>query len=207
MPTDPTDQFNLFGSPPSPDDHHKERPAGDVHRLFFALMPSRETAEQATLLSKQWATVNDAKGRPVRSDRLHVTLLHLGDFAGRLPDEVVDAACAAARSLRHAAFDVTFDQTMSFRKKNGNHPFVLVAHDGAPRVKAFQADLVAAVIRAGIAFPKTGFTPHLTLRYDGAIWPTEQAGPVQWLATEFVLIESLHGKNQHRALARWPLAV
>lgn len=196
-------QTSLFDS--SPQEAIVTRPAGDLHRLFFALMPPPEVADDATRQSQQWAIGHKAEGRPVRADRLHVTLLHLGDFAGRLPSEVVDAACLAARNLKRAAFEVSFDRTMSFRKKSGGHPFVMIASDGAPAVQAFQADLVDAVVRAGIQFPRTGFTPHMTLRYDPVIWPAEPATPVRWAATEFVLIESLVGKTLHRPLARWAL--
>ena len=51
-------------------------------RLFFALFPDAEAAMQIAGLARSLREEHGLHGQPLREDRLHVTLHHLGDYAG-----------------------------------------------------------------------------------------------------------------------------
>jgi len=61
--------FDGFG-PPVPTD-----------RLFFALFPDGGTASRIAALAASECARHGLHGKPLRSDRLHMTLFHLGDWA------------------------------------------------------------------------------------------------------------------------------
>lgn len=188
-------QLDLLGAPP---------PATD--RLFFALMPPPAVAPAITELARQRQQVDGLKGRPLAPDRLHITLHHVGDFAG-LQQGLLNRAMAAAASLAMLPFDLQFDRVRSFAGRPGSRPFVLSGSDeGVAGVMAFQRTLCDALRRQGFAIsPKQTFTPHLTLLYDDKLVPEQQVDPIGWTASDFVLIHSLLGKTVHIPLGRWPV--
>ena len=51
-----------------------------AHRLFLAIKPDAETAGRIARLIEQLRPVVGFKGKALRTERLHVTLHHLGDF-------------------------------------------------------------------------------------------------------------------------------
>ena len=200
-----TQQSDLFGEipPPSPTD-----------RLFFAILPDPATATRIGTFTQQLSSEYGLRGRPLLADRLHITLHHLGDFAG-LPDGLVDNACQAAAKIHAAPFDVTFERVLSFGRKSRNRPIVLLGNQttsgGLADLMAFQKDVYAQMCRAGlqgdkqIARQNVHFTPHTTLLYDMNEVPEQAIEPISWRATELVLIHSLLGKTKHIHVARWTL--
>lgn len=180
-------------------------PGPPTDRLFFALFPDPATAARVSDLAQQLREACGLKGRPLKSDRFHVTLHHLGDFAG-VPPHVVEAARAAAASVCFAPFELVFDRAESFDNKRGrNNPFVLQGDEGTQDVIAFQRKLGEAMKKAGLK-PDSRFVPHVTLLYDdAAVTAQPVTPPVRWVAREFVLVHSLLGKTQHIVLGRWPL--
>jgi 2'-5' RNA ligase len=145
------------------------------------------------------------KGKPLEPRRLHITLGHLGDYAG-LPQDIVAAAIAAAASVAMPPFEVVLDRALSFPARLGNRPFVLGGHDGVDALTALQRTLCAALDKAGIdGRAKPQFTPHVTLLYDDHLVVERPVGTVHWPVREFVLVHSLIGKAVYVPLARWPL--
>ena len=191
---DPLQQQDFFGSPPAPND-----------RLFFALFPPAATAERLAALAVQRKTTDHLAGRPLLTERFHVTLHHVGDFAGLQPG-LVERAMAAAAAVPMAPFDLSFDHVRSFAGRPGSRPFVLSGQgDGVAGLMAFQQLLCEALRRHGFAIsPRQTFTPHVTLLYDDKLVPEQAIEPIGWTATEFALIHSLIGKTVHIPLGRWP---
>ncbi|MEO6291836.1 MAG: 2'-5' RNA ligase family protein, partial [Burkholderiaceae bacterium] len=161
-----TSQFDLFGTPESPS------PAVPTDRLFFAILPDPATAARIGAFTQQLSSEHGLRGRPLLADRLHITLHHLGDYAG-LPDGLIDSACQAAGQIKTAPFDVTFERVLSFGRKSRNRPIVLLGNQaesgGLADLMSFQKDLYAQMCRAGlqgdkqIARKNANFTPHTTL--------------------------------------------
>ena len=174
-------------------------------RLFFGLFPDTATAVNIGGLAQDLRRTHGLNGRPLETARFHVTLLHLGDFAG-LPQSVVAAAIEAASKVSTPIFDVSFDWAASFSGKPGNLPLVLRAADGADALMDFQRALCVELIKAGVRH-KGGstFTPHVTLLYDAISVPRQTIEPIRWTVREFALIHSLLGQTRHIALKRWSL--
>lgn len=188
-------QSGLFDSaPPEPTD-----------RLFFALFPDAATAERIRTLAQDFCRRNGLAGKLLEPERLHITLFHVGDWAG-LPADTVQAAQAAAAKLRAAPFELSLDQVMSFSPHRPRPPLVLRAGGGNAALHAMRAALGRELAKAGLGRCVTpSFEPHVTLSYPPQGAATEAVQPVSWKAEEFLLVHSLLGKTVHIPLNRWPL--
>jgi RNA 2',3'-cyclic 3'-phosphodiesterase len=193
---------DLFGQipPPKPTD-----------RLFFALFPASEVAMQIAHVSQQLRNEYDLTGKSLSNDRLHVTLHHVGDYAGGLPSGLVETVQEVAANIEMVAFDVTFDRAMSFAGSPRNKPFVLRGNErndgGLAALIAFQKAFYLAMCRAGLQGPRSNakFAPHVTLMYDSQGVPEYDVEPIRWTAHDFVLVHSLIGQTKHIHLGRWPI--
>jgi len=175
-------------------------------RLFFAVVPDAHAVGQIGRLAQHLRVKYGLQGRPLVGERLHVTLYHVGDFAG-LPQQVVDLACGAAEAVMTSSFDVLFDRVLSFGAKRRKYPLVLCGGDGVSELVAFQKALGSAMGRTGFTARgvNSSYTPHVTLLYDTQRVIQQPVEAIAWHVREFVLIRSLLGKSHHIALARWPL--
>lgn len=173
-------------------------------RLFFAVMPPPAVAAQLAELATDLRGRLGLKGRPRPISHLHVTLHHLGDFAG-LPQQRVDDARAAASGVAMNAFDARFDSVGSFAGRPGKHPFVLLGANAATGLGALHAGLGARLAAARLGRRERGFVPHVTLLYDARHVPAQPVEPLGWEAHEFVLVHSLLGRTEYRVLGRWEL--
>lgn len=179
-------------------------PPTATDRLFFAVIPDADAVECIVRLTQTLRSEHALHGKPTHADRLHVTLHHLGDFAG-LPQDVIAAAGAAAAGVVIPAFDVMFDSASSFAGRARQRPFVLRGTAGVADLKQFQRALSGQMKVAGLPARREDFTPHITLLYDDRIVLAQPVEPVSWGVREFVLVHSLLGKSEHRILGRWPL--
>jgi 2'-5' RNA ligase len=179
--------------------------AHPTDRLFFAVMPPASVAERMAALALDLRGRLALHGRPRPTMHLHVTLQHLGDFAG-VPQQRVDGACAAAAQVTTAPFEARFDRVGSFAGRAGKHPFVLLGDDAAGGLARLHADLGARLAAAGLARRERAFAPHLTLLYDAQTIAPQPVEPLGWPVHEFLLIHSLLGRTEYRVLGRWPLA-
>lgn len=175
-------------------------------RLFFALFPPADVAAAIASTAQRLKGELALKGRLLATERLHVTLHHLGDHIG-LRHDIVAAAQDAASRVAVAPFDVCFDHVASFSARARNRPFVLLGEEpGMAVLKAFQRELGEALKRAALGrWAEGNFTPHVTLLYDDRAVASQPVEPVRWVAREFVLVHSLIGQTRHIVLGRWPL--
>lgn len=181
-------------------------PPVPTDRLFFALFPDDETASRIATLAASECERHGLHGKPLRSDRLHVTLFHLGDWAG-LPGQVVAAASRAAMALRESPFELAFDTVASFAAHRAQKPFVLKAASGNEALRGFHAVLARGMGQAGLAqWTRGSFEPHVTLAYGQQLVPPRSVEPIAWRAREFVLVHSLLGQTRHIRLASWSLS-
>ena len=178
-----------------------------IERLFLGLMLPPEAAAAASAVLEAARGEEGLKGSPIRQDRLHITLIHVGDYHGTLPGRVVADLLTAAGGLSESAFEVAFDRAGSFGGAPGKHPFVLLGREGVEALAAFRDRLFKALLRAGVRpLSREAFTPHVTLAYGDRRLPERGIDPVRWRATEFVLIHSEVGRSTYHTLGRWPLA-
>ncbi|PVM86550.1 2'-5' RNA ligase family protein [Caulobacter endophyticus] len=174
-------------------------------RLFFGIFPQAPVAEAIAGRTRDLKGRLGLAGAPLTPDRFHVTLHHIGDYAG-LPRGVVAQALEAGEAASTAApFEVVFDRAASFNNR-GNNPFTLQGRDGLSSLHGFQKALGLAMAHAGLGKQVARqFNPHVTLLYDRALAPETPVEPVSWTVGEFVLIHSLLGQTRHIVLGRWPL--
>lgn len=190
-------QLSLGGfDPPAPTD-----------RLFFAVFPDAEAAGRIAALAQGLRDAHGLRGKPLGVQRLHVTLHHLGDYAG-LPRDVVVLAEAAAADVSMPAFEVAFDSVSSFAGRTRKRPCVLRgSHDALAPLCALQVALGRAMAGAGLLqWVERDFTPHVTLLYDDRRLDPQPVERIAWTVREFALVHSLLGRTEHRVLGRWSLA-
>ena len=174
-------------------------------RLFFAVFPDPTTAARIAALAKTLCREHSLRGKPLWTERFHVTLHHLGDFAG-LPQDVVGSAKEAGNRVKSSSFDVVFDTVSSFGHQSRNNPFVLRNSAELQALYAFRRELGECMAVCGLGrLVKDGFTPHVTLLYDDQVLKPRSVEPVGWTVREFVLVHSLLGRTEHRILGRWTL--
>lgn len=174
-------------------------------RLFFAIVPPTSVAQRICALGQELRGHFSLRGRLRPTTHLHVTLYHLGDFAG-LPPSVVEGARAAADGVAMAPVHARFDRAGSFSGRAGKHPFVLLGEDGTG-VAEVHARLGARLSAVGLVRRERAFVPHVTLLYDARAIAPLPVEPLAWPADDFVLIHSLLGRTEYRELGRWPLVL
>jgi 2'-5' RNA ligase len=174
-------------------------------RLFFAIFPDAAAAARIAQLAHDLRGEHGLKGKPFATERFHITVHYLGEYAG-LPPAIVAAAIEAAATVAMPPFEVVFDRALSFPTRSENRPFVLQGSDGVVELTAFQRTLGAALDQSGLGSgAKPKYTPHVTLLYDDRLVPEGPVDPVDWIAREFVLVHSLLGRSVRVPLARWRL--
>lgn len=187
---------DLFGAPA----------ATQIERLFLGIMLPPEAAAAATRVLEDSRGRYGLKGSAIRPERLHVTLIHVGDYAGALPQSVIADLRTAADGLSETAFDVAFDRAASFAGAPGKHPHVLLGGEGVEALRALRDRLFKTLLRAGVrTLSRDAFTPHVTLAYGDRQLPERAIDPVGWRPAEFLLIHSEVGRSTYHSLGRWPL--
>ncbi|WP_158903678.1 RNA 2',3'-cyclic phosphodiesterase [Burkholderia sp. L27(2015)] len=173
--------------------------------LFFAVFPDSHTAARIAQLAQRLRSEHALKGQPLETQRFHVTLHYLGNYAG-LPQDIVAKASAAAQTVAIPQFDVAFDRVASFSRKRRDSPFVLLGEEGVAALTAFQQTLGVALEHAGFeGIIKSHYTPHVTLLYGDHAVASQVVETLRWSVREFVLVHSLLGQTQYLQLARWQL--
>lgn len=179
-------------------------------RLFFAIFPDADTAQSIAQLAGCLSKAHEVKGKILPAERFHISLHHLGDYAGVPRDILAMAAkAAAAVSGKMLPFGIAFDRAMSFRGSPGHHPFVLRGSDGLVPLAAFHQALGIELARAGFKFRKSHYTPHLTLLYGDRLIAEQAIEAISWTVRELVLVHSLINREHlepYVPLARWTLS-
>jgi 2'-5' RNA ligase len=179
-------------------------PQQPTDRLFFAIFPDAGAAARIARLGQALRAQHGLKGKPLATERLHVSLHHVGDYAG-LPQHIVAAACRVAATVAVRPFTVEFNGAASFRGRPGNQPFVLLGDDGVVGLQALQQRLGTALDTAGLGHAVPRYTPHVTLVYGDRPVADRAVEPVGWGVHEFVLVHSLLGRSRYIPLACFPL--
>lgn len=154
-------------------------------RLFFALWPDDKVRAK---LAKWGRALHDAAGgRPTLPDKLHMTLVFLGDTeAGRLAE-----LAAISSAQRCEPFTLTLSEAGYWKRQR-------IAWAGAPIVPAalerMLAELRGALERASFRYDPKPFVPHVTLvRKAREPLAIPVLAPIEWKIDGFVLMESVPG--------------
>ena len=171
--------------------------------VFFCIKPTVDAAGKSYTVAVDLSRRIGVRAKPTEPEKLHISLCGIGDYRRSLVRRRLHAAESAAGKISFPAFDVTFEQIMTFRGGNdGRHPIVAGGFN-APLREFHQ--VLAERLRADGVRVAQDVTPHMTLLYAREPIPPEPIEPLQFRAEEFVLIRSIQGRGEHRLLGRWPL--
>lgn len=179
-----------FTIPPKPTDN-----------LFLALFPTAEAARHITQLADHLRMKHGLRGKPLATDRFHVTLFAFRIYPGLSENEfLVRSVSAASASVAAPVppFEVRFDRAGSFAGRADHRPLVLRDSGNNAALMGFH-DHLGRALGGG----KARFTPHVTLLYDRLSVAEEPVELVRWKVNEFVLVHSLVGQTRYLPLARW----
>lgn len=185
-----------------------EPAAEPTDNVFFALLPDDEMARRLAMLAEALRRQHRLSGRPLRTERFHVSLVGFPLQRG-VPADLLALARRMADAVRCEVFDVRFDRALSFGGRSaraglGELPYVLRGAGGNEDVVRL-ADALGALPEARIDHSR--ITPHLTLLYDKQIVAEHEIEPLGWTVREFVLIRNrLRTGLPYELLGRWPLA-
>lgn len=144
--------------------------------------------------------------RPLRPAHiLHVTLCLLRD------ELCMDAAASAAKGVRCAPFEVSFDRISTFAGNAQRQE----RHDALPcalsclqndnlALRYLHRQLHAPLRRLGISV-RPVFAPHVTVLYDPTNVPVQMIEPIRWQVDRFALVHSHYGKTNHEVIESWSL--
>jgi 2'-5' RNA ligase len=170
------------------------------------LLPDSRTAVRIDGFRRRFFRANGLDGSPVRAERLHLTLHHIGDF-GRLRPKFLFAADRAAGAVSKSRFEVTFRFITSFEpapKRGGVRRRPLVMIGASDPLIALHNELGRAMEANGLRALQT-FMPHMTLSYGPQQILWQPIEPIRFVATEFVLIHSELWLSRYNLVGRWPL--
>ncbi|KQR18306.1 MULTISPECIES: 2'-5' RNA ligase family protein [Xanthomonas] len=175
-----------------------------TERLFFAVMADAATAGLAAGIAEGLLQSGQVDGKPLGRERLHVTLHHLGDYAGGLPPSLVSRASQAAERVAMEAFDVEFDRVGTFGGRRSQLPCVLRGEERVRGLYTLQGALGRQLAHVGIA-GDAQYTPHMTLLYCNQTLPQRRCDALAWTVRDFALVRSFLGQSRYQIEGRWPL--
>ena len=176
-------------------------------RLFFGLFPDAETSRRVGRFAERFLGEHHLEGPRLETERLHVSLHHVGDYK-RLRSKFVYAARQAGNAVSLHPFEMTFRFIKSFdggpstTGRPRRQPLVLLG-EGDALLELHKA-LGAAMEKSGLR-PAERFTPHMTVFYGAKPVATEAIEPIRFVVKEFALIHSELWLTRHQVVDRWSL--
>lgn len=168
-------------------------------RLFFALWPQKKEAQAVHTLARRQLAGLDCK--PVPIERLHLTLLFLGNVSSERLQEV-----EAAATVNGSAFTLELDHIGYWRRAK----VAWLGPSQAPEaLEVLAQDLRDALGATGLELETRPFRPHVTLARKLA--RPVASGSVEclaWQVNEFALVRSVtHAAGpEYTQLARFSLS-
>jgi 2'-5' RNA ligase len=171
-------------------------PEHDRHRVFFALWPDDATRSAISRATRE--AVRLGGGRPIAKDRLHLTVVFLG--------ELTSAGLAVARAvppIAVGAFELTLDVLGVWPESK----ILWLAPSNPPdALGELEARLSDALVERGFRGEERIYRPHVTLARRSR--PVDlDVEPIGWSVRDLALVESFpEGRNVHyEVLERWPI--
>ena len=169
-------------------------------RLFFALSP--EPALQTTLAvtASTIARSRALGGRDVPADRIHLTLLFLGDVDAAAEQRLI----TAVGRITARPYDLILDQAGCFFRSK---VFWIGASKAPRKLEELAKALRGAAAGIGLAPDAKELVPHLTCVRDirHVIRPVPIT-PLVWAVRGFALVHSTLGPQpQYHVVSHWPL--
>lgn len=169
-------------------------------RLFFALWPAPKLQAAISAAALAVARQRAVGGREIPAERLHLTLLFLGDVTAKTEEILV----AGAGRLASPAFQLSLDQAGCFYRSRA---FWLGASAAPRKLTLLWERLQTLAAGAGVEVDSRPLAPHVTCVRDirHRIRPVP-VPPVTWAARDFALVHSeLGAQPRYHVVSQWPL--
>ena len=152
-----------------------------THRLFFALWPNQKTRGGMERVQHRFKSY---RARWTKPEKLHVTLVFLGDVdAVRVP-AVIDAASG----LRVNPFHLVLDYAMPIYRSG---MLWLTPRQPPDELGSLVKELTTRLQPCGFEPEARRFRPHVTLARKLSGKPNcQQIDPIDWPIDSFALVES-----------------
>lgn len=154
-------------------------------RLFFALLPDEAVRKQLRQLQKD---LDQAGGRPVPEENLHLTLL----FLGNVEADKINAVRAIAAGIGGEPFDLVLDTLGGFRQNNARILWIGPS-ESPPELGVLHQSLRQQVRKIGLRVGKGTYRPHVTLIRKADLrkrLPDKSDQGISWTARRFALVAS-----------------
>lgn len=174
-------------------------PRAGKRRLFFALWPDEEVRRRLGHLLENSLRIRS--GRPEQIDKLHVTLVFIGDADdGRI-------ACLeqAAAGVPAGAFELVLDRIGYWGRPR---ILWLASRQAPPAALSLVRALNAALESCGLTAEQRPYRPHMTLARKVRHPPRDNSiDPIRWRVESYALMESIPREKgtAYRVLRVWPL--
>jgi 2'-5' RNA ligase len=176
-------------------------------RLFFGAVADSATGRQLDEFRDWFVRDNDLKGARLKTERLHISFHHVGDYKRLLP-KFVYAARQAGQAISIPSFEVTFRVVATFEsmpRRDGRPPrWPLVLLGEGDGLFELHKILGAAMERYGLKIAGH-FAPHMTLFYASRPMAPQAIKPIRFLVNEFALIHSELWLTRYNIVDRWRL--
>ena len=164
-------------------------------RAFFALWP--DEAQRRALHAQAIDVAARAKGRAVAADKLHLTLV----FLGEIDAATADCLSAGAGRLDAGAIDLAMSRVGGWHRAG----IAWVAPEEVPEALVrLQRGLADLARECGVALEARAFSPHLTLARGATARIAEaRCEPIMLRFREFCLVRSDLGSGRYERIGRW----
>lgn len=167
-------------------------------RLFFALWPDDKTRARLAAVADQ---LPQRLGKRVPAQKLHLTLV----FLGQVDDTVRDGLIEDAGAIASPPFAIEFTHSGWWPRAE----VAWLAPDNIPPELPPLVERLQQIARARqIEVDGRPYAPHLTVARKLRRRPPSLAfAPIRWEIREFCLVESSAGPagSEYRILRSWPL--
>ena len=169
-------------------------------RLFFALWPDEAVRDAVVAAGEAAAKAGGIRGRRMQDERIHMTLLFLGD----LDADGEAQARAVAAGIRVPPFQLTLDQAGSFYRAK---VLWVGAQESPPELMALHLGLRDGLARLIGDKSREALAPHLTCHRDiSRPLKIAPVPPIRWAVDRFVLVHSELGASaRYHVVSQWPL--
>jgi len=169
-------------------------------RLFFALWPAPKLQAAISSAALAVARQRAVGGQEVPPERVHLTLLFLGDVTAKTEEILVTGAGRVAAP----SFQLTLDQAGCFYR---SRVFWLGASATPNKLTLLWERLSALAAGAGVPVDARPLAPHVTCVRDirHRIRPAPVA-PITWAVRDFALVHSELGTQpRYHVVSQWRL--
>ena len=160
-----------------------------IRRLFFAIIPDKNALQAIEALQAQSSTT---KARFIPREKMHITLLFLGNLTGKQ----INCLQSTAQQIKAKSLHLRFDHCGIFKK---TQIWWLGQNTIDEHMLALNEELKTLASKCNIVTEKRAFKPHITLarKYLSNQFARPET-PVAINVNNFYLMESIFSDNNVR---------